>query len=103
MGERERHRAQGRENKGAKEKGESTYQFGVDFGVQSSVADKVDDPSLGLLGGHVQLVCQHTERHTQTHTHKEPAPLIAPVLQECPLNRPSPAVSTLVQELRTYK
>lgn len=69
MGERERHRAQGRENKGAKEKGESTYQFGVDFGVQSSVADKVDDPSLGLLGGHVQLVCQHTERHTQTHTH----------------------------------
>lgn len=36
-----------------------SHQFGVYLGIQPGVADKVDDPSLSLLGRHVQFVCQH--------------------------------------------
>lgn len=40
---------------------ETAHQFGVYFCVQPGIADEVDDPSLGLVGGHVQLVRQHAE------------------------------------------
>ena len=38
------------------------HQFGVNLGVEPGVADEIDDPPLRLLGRHVELVCQHTER-----------------------------------------
>ena len=38
--------------------------LGVDLGVQLGVSDQVDDPPLGVLRAHVQLLCQHAEmRH----------------------------------------
>lgn len=48
------------------EEGGRSHQLGVDLCVQPGVADEVDDPSLGLLGGHVQLVRQHAVEETET-------------------------------------
>lgn len=42
------------------------HQFGVNLGVEPSVANEVDDPPLRLLGRHVELVCQHAERKEST-------------------------------------
>lgn len=44
---------------------ELAHQFGVNFGIQSGIADQVYDPSLGLLGGHIQLICQHAAQRQE--------------------------------------
>lgn len=53
---------------------ELSHQFGVDFGIQSGIADQVDDPSLSLLGGHIQLIRQHAaRREEEVHKTREKA------------------------------
>lgn len=41
------------------------HQLGVNLCVQPGVADEIDDPSLGVLGGHVQFVRQHAVKETE--------------------------------------
>lgn len=37
----------------------ASYQFGVDFSIQPSITNEVNDPSFCLFRSHIQLVCQH--------------------------------------------
>jgi len=39
-------------------------QLGVDLGVQLGITDEVDDPSLGLVRPHVELLSQHGDGNT---------------------------------------
>ena len=41
------------------------HQFGVNFGVEPGVADEVDNPPLGLLRCHVELVRQHAAKREE--------------------------------------